>query len=133
MYVKTAEPDSQQGSISVASTSGQRPFRVDLTRSGSAIESEIEGHSLEALSGESVMVQSVTKELLLLQKAEAFLLRRMVKARDAYDIHILLEKGTELNPNLRAHLADAIYANEMDAAVISERLAQIDIDLVALN
>jgi|SRR5487761_96685 len=124
----TAGPDSQQGRIFVASTSGQRLFRVDLTKFGPAIESEIEAHQVEAQSGESVVIKSATKELLLLQKAEAFLLRRIVKARDAYDIYVLLEKGTALSSNLQAYLADAIRANEIDATAISDRLALIDID-----
>jgi hypothetical protein len=124
----TVGPGAQEGSIFVVSTSGQRLFRVDLTKFGPAIESEIETHPVEAQSGESVVIKSATKELLLLQKAEAFLLRRIVKARDAYDIHILLEKGAVLSPTLRAHLADAIHANEIDAAAISERLALIDVE-----
>ena len=119
---------TQEGSIFVSSSSGQRLFRVDLTKLGSAIESEIETHSVEARSGESVEIKSATKELLLLQKAEAFLLRRIVKARDAYDIHVLLQKGAVLSPNLMAHLEDAIHANEIDGGVILERLALIDLD-----
>ncbi len=124
---------TEEGSIFVSSSSGQRLFRVDLTKFGSAIESEIETHRIEAQSGESVEIKSATKELLLLQKAEAFLLRRIVKARDAYDIHVLLQKGALLSPNLRAHLQDAIHANEIDGAVISERLALIDRDRCSLE
>ncbi len=124
---------AKEGSILVASASGQRLFRVDLTNFGSAIESEIETHPVEAQSGELVMVRSATKELLLLQKAEAFLLRRIVKARDAYDIYILSERGAALSPILRAHLADAIYGNEIDAAAILERLALIDTKLCSLE
>jgi hypothetical protein len=124
---------TQEGSIFVSSSAGQRLFRVDLTKFGSAIESEIETHSVEAQSGESVDVKSATKELLLLQKAEAFLLRRFVKARDAYDIHVLLQKGAMLSSNLRAYLEDAIHANEFDGVAISERLALIDLDLCSLE
>ena len=119
---------SVEGSIFVSSSSGQRLFRVDLTKFGSAIESEIETHPIESQSGESVDIKSPTKELLLLQKAEAFLLRRIVKARDAYDIHVLVRKGASLSTNLRAHLEDAIHANEIDGATISERIALIDVD-----
>jgi hypothetical protein len=57
------------------------------------IESEMETHPIEAQAGESVQIKSATKELLLLHKAEAFLLRRIVKARDACDIYVLLQKG----------------------------------------
>lgn len=38
-----------------------------------------------------------------------------------------------LSTNLRAHLKDAIHANEIDGAVISERLALIDLDLCSLE
>jgi Nucleotidyl transferase AbiEii toxin, Type IV TA system len=124
---------TEEGSIFVSSSSGQRLFRVDLTKFGSAIESEIETHPVEGLSGESVEIKSATKELLLLQKAEAFLLRRITKARDAYDIHVLLQKGTVLSPSLRAHLQDAVHANEIDGAAISERLALVDLDLCRLE
>jgi hypothetical protein len=129
----TVGPGAQEGSIFVTSTSDQRLFRVDLTKFGSAIESEIEAHPVEAQSGETVVIKSATKELLLLQKAEAFLLRRIVKARDAYDIHVLLEKGAVLSPSLRAHLADAIHANEINAAAILERMALIDVELCSLE
>jgi hypothetical protein len=104
-----------------------------LTKFGSAIESEIETHTIESQSGESVDIKSPTKELLLLQKAEAFLLRRIVKARDAYDIHVLLQQGAVLNPNLKAHLEDAMHANEIDGETISERIALIDIDRCSLE
>jgi hypothetical protein len=129
----TVGPGTREGSIFVASTSGQRLFRVDLTKFGSAIESEIEAHSVEAHSGETAVIRSATKELLLLQKAEAFLLRRIVKARDAYDIHVLMEKGAVLSPTLRSHLVDAVHANEIDAAAISERLSRIDVELCSLE
>jgi hypothetical protein len=122
-----------EGSIFVSSSSGQRLFRVDLTKFGSAIESEIETHPIESQSGESVDIKTPTKELLLLQKAEAFLLRRIVKARDAYDIHVLLQKGAVLNPNLKAHLEDAMHANEIDGETVSERIALIDIDRCSLE
>ena len=128
-----ARSGTQEASIFVSRSSGQRLFRVDLTKFGSAIESEIETHSVETQSGESVEIKSATKELLLLQKAEAFLLRRIVKARDAYDIHVLLQKGAVLSANLRAHLQDAIHANEIEGAAISERLARIDVDLCSLE
>jgi hypothetical protein len=129
----TIGPGTQEGSIFVSSTSGQRLFRVDLTKFGPAIECEIEAHPVEAQSGESVVIKSATKELLLLQKAEAFLLRRKVKARDAYDIHVLLKRGAVLSSTLQAHLADTIHANEIDAEAILERLVLIDIELCSLE
>lgn len=124
---------AEEGSVFVSSSSGQRLFRIDLTKFGSAIESEIETHAGHTLSGELVEIKVATKELLLLQKAEAFLLRRIVKARDAYDIHVLLQKGALLSPNLRAHLQDAIHANEIDAGGISERIDLLNVDLCSFE
>jgi hypothetical protein len=80
-----------------------------LSRLGSAIESEIEDHHIDGETGLSAVVKSATKELLLLQKAEAFLLRRAVKARDAYDVQLLQKIDSALSANLRAHLQDTIY------------------------
>ena len=75
-----------------------------------------------------MVVKSATKELLLLQKAEAFLLRRKVKVRDAYDIHLLKALGAELNLNLQGHLADTVLANEMDEDTILERIEHINVN-----
>jgi hypothetical protein len=75
------------------------------------------------------VIKSASKELLLLQKAEAFLLRRKVKARDAYDIYVLTRIGATLNSNLRAHLADTILGNEIDSDSILDRIAHTSVDL----
>ncbi len=108
---------SLEGRIFVTTDSGRRLFRVDLSRLGSAIESL------------SAVVKSATKELLLLQKAEAFLLRRAVKARDAYDVHLLQSIGATLDANLRAHLEDTMLANEIDSNAISDRIDRVDKNL----
>jgi hypothetical protein len=133
LQFETTSQGGLEGNIFVARASGQRLFRVDLTKFGSVIESEIESRPVETQSGESVEIKSATKELLLLQKAEAFLLRRIVKARDAYDILVLQDKGAVLSSNLRAHLTDAIHANEIDGVTISERLALIDTKLCSVE
>jgi len=112
---------------------GRRLFRIDLTRLGSAIESEIEDHPVEGESGFSAIIKSATKELLLLQKAEAFLMRRSVKARDAYDIHLLNEIGAVLSLNLRAHLQDTILGNEIASETISDRIDRIGVNLCRLE
>ena len=121
--------DAQEGRIFVATNSGRRLFRIDLTRFGPAIESEIETHPVEGELGDAAVIKSASKELLLLQKAEAFLLRRKVKARDAYDIYLLTRIGATLNSNLRAHLADAIQGNEIDSDSILDRIAHTSVDL----
>jgi len=123
----------REGRISVTANAGQRLFQIDITRFGYAIESEIENHLTEGESGLSAVIRSPTRELLLLHKAEAFLLRRSVKARDAYDIYLLRELGAELNPNLRAHLHDTVLANELDSDTISDRISRVDRTLCRLE
>jgi len=130
---ETENSGARERRIFVTTTSGQRLFRVDLTRFGSAIESEIEAHPIEGESGLSAVIKSATKELLLLQKAEAFLLRRTVKARDAYDVHLLKQLGATLSPNLQAHLHDTVLANEIDSDTISGRIKRIDVDFCRLE
>jgi hypothetical protein len=121
--------ESFEGRIFVTANSGRRLFRVDLTRLGSAIETEIENHRIDGETGISAVVKSATKELLLLQKAEAFLLRRAVKARDAYDANLLRSLGATLSPNLRAHLQDTMLANEIDSNTISNRIDRVNENL----
>jgi nucleotidyltransferase AbiEii toxin of type IV toxin-antitoxin system len=125
--------DSREGRIFISTNTGQRLFRVDLTRLGSAIEGEIEDHRVDGEAGASAVIKSATKELLLLQKAEAFLLRRAVKARDAYDIHLLKGLGTTLGANLRAHLHDTVLANEIDSSTIAGRIDRVDVKLCTLE
>jgi Nucleotidyl transferase AbiEii toxin, Type IV TA system len=120
---------SFEGRVFVMTDSGRTLFRVDLSRLGSAIESEIEEHRMDGETGISTVVKSATKELLLLQKAEAFLLRRAIKARDAYDAHLLQSLGATLGKNLRAHLQDTMLANEIDSDTISNRIARVDKNL----
>ncbi len=124
---------SLEGRIFITTDSGRRLFRVDLSRLGSAIESEIEDHHVEGETGISAVVMSATKELLLLQKAEAFLLRRAVKARDAYDAHLLQNLGARLDANLQAHLQDTLLANEVDSDAISDRIDRVDKNLSRLE
>ena len=125
--------NSQEGRISVTSAEKERLFRVDLSNLGSAIESEIESHPIEEEAGISAVVKSATKELLLLQKAEAFLLRRTIKARDAYDVRLLKTLGAALSPNLQAYLGDTILANEIDSDTISDRIERIDMNRCRLE
>src|ERR1039458_7692602 len=101
---ETENSDATEGRILVSTSGDRQLFRIDLTKFGSAIQSEIETHEVEREKGIEAVIKSATKELLLLQKAEAFLLRRNVKARDAFDIHLLQHIGALLDTNLRAHL-----------------------------
>jgi hypothetical protein len=112
---------------------GRRLFRVDLTRLGSAIESEVESHPVDSEGHGSAVIKCVSKDLLLLQKAEAFLLRRSVKTRDAYDVHWLGKRGAKLTPTLRAHLEDSIRMSELDSEAIATRINKVDRKLCLLE
>ncbi len=62
-------------------------FKVDITRLGSVLESEVEEHTVE-IDGESfATVKAASRDLLLLHKAECSMLRKAMKARDAFDIY----------------------------------------------
>jgi len=51
-----------------------------------------------------------------------------VKARDAYDVHVLKKLGATLSANLQAHLEDTIIANEIDSDAILDRIERIDVN-----
>ena len=70
-------------------------------------------------------VKFISRDQQLLNKAETFLLRRNLKARDAYDVMDLLAKGASLTGNLKNHLEDMLYG-EFDADRIRERITQVD-------
>jgi hypothetical protein len=127
------DSDTRPERIFVSTETRQRLFRVDLSTLGSAIESEIEDRRVDGDARISAVIKSATKELLLLQKAEAFLLRRAVKARDAYDIYLLKGLGATLSTNLRAHLHDTVLANEIDSSSISSRIDRVDVKLCVLE
>jgi hypothetical protein len=111
--------------ISVSSPNDGVLFTVDLNRMGSVILSGIDERVLEGLgTSDAANVKFVSGDLLLLQKAEAFLLRTIVKARDAYDIRYLLDRGAALNGNLRDHLADLLLG-DIDREYITGRIANI--------
>lgn len=114
-----------EAKIAVADKSGRQLFRLDLTRFGSAIESQIIEHPAGVDENSPVTIKAASIHLLLLQKAEALLLRRGVRARDAYDIYVLKQRGAELNANLEAHLSDALRNNEIDSDLIHERIEYI--------
>lgn len=101
-------------------------FSVDLGGLGSVLQSGIEEHTLEAVSTNArVAIKTVSRDHLLLQKAEAFLFRPAVKVRDAYDIHLLLGANATLSPHLKHHLSDALAMREIGADQIAERIAQV--------
>jgi hypothetical protein len=78
---------------------------------------------------QSVIYVTATADYLLLQKCEVFLSHRHVKARDAFDIHLLLTRGASLNDNLRAHLEDFVSLKDLDGEFIEARIQNIDVRL----
>ena len=112
--------------LSVLGPSGQSLFTVDLGGLGSVLASGIEEHALEAVSQNSkTTIKSVSRNHQLLQKAEAFVLRKAVKTRDAYDIKILLDSGATLAGELRNHLSDGLLMNELNDADIADRIERV--------
>jgi hypothetical protein len=95
-------------------------FSVDMTKIASIIKTEVVTEVLPRTT-----VKAPTKNLLLLHKAEAFLTRSRLKARDAFDIRLLLDSGAELDANLKAHLSDTNH-DLLDSEFLSERISQID-------
>jgi hypothetical protein len=114
--------------IFVADSTGLPLFQIDFTRFGSVIESEIEDHHIEIEGDLLSNVRSASKDFLLLQKAETFLQRRIIKARDAYDIFLLFEVGAKLSPELHAHLEDSLHA-EFGPDEIKARIGQLTFKL----
>lgn len=101
-------------------------FKVDITRVGSVLESEVEQHAVEIDEENVATVKAASRDFLLLQKAECFLLRRIMKVRDAFDIHRLRESGVALSEQLKNHLHDTLMSHEIEAEDISSRIAQVD-------
>ena len=124
--LKTISSEEDQIKLMLSSNDGQALFTVDITRIGSVIESGVEEIPLEATAVNRVAnIKYVSRDQLLLNKAEAFLLRRNLKTRDAYDAMDLLTKGASLTGNLKNHLEDMLYG-EFGVDRIRERIKQVD-------
>jgi hypothetical protein len=117
---------TNQGFIKIWVQSNQRRlFSIDLTRIGGTV---LQGQLLEQPIAWDVSktVTTPSASYLLFQKCETFLDRRYVKARDAFDIDLLLSKGASLDDNLVAHLDDFIQMRELDGESIRSRIASVD-------
>ncbi|OLD79536.1 MAG: hypothetical protein AUF67_15865 [Acidobacteria bacterium 13_1_20CM_58_21] len=57
----------------------------------------------------------------------------MLKARDAFDIHLLLTRGAQLANNLQAHLEDFITMKEIERESIETRIQNIDAKLCTVE
>jgi nucleotidyltransferase AbiEii toxin of type IV toxin-antitoxin system len=110
----------------VKSRNGRYLFRVDLNRFGSVLESEVEEHVVAIDDETLAKVKSVSLDFQLLQKAECFLLRKVLKTRDGYDIHLLKKLGAVLDNNLKNHLADTLTSYEIEAEDIKDRIGHVD-------
>lgn len=107
-------------------------FSIEFTRiAGAALDSGIVRKSVGE-DREKVIV-TLSANHLLLQKCEAFLARRAVKARDAFDIHLLLSRGAALDDNLTAHLADFIRMREFDAEFLHARIDRVNAKLCTVE
>jgi hypothetical protein len=99
-------------------------FTIDLTGiGGSVLKTQIVKHSIAGESEKTVL--SPTPNYLLLQKCETFLNRRFVKARDAFDIYLLLQRGAHLDKHLHAHLEDSAAITEIDTEQLADRIRSI--------
>lgn len=106
------------------SSAGRVLFTIDVTRVTAVIKSELVERPL-ALDPMTVSVPS--RDLELLFKAEAFLKRSALKARDAFDIKLLLDSGAKLSPNLKAHLADGPAADRLeDPKFVADRIDRVN-------
>jgi hypothetical protein len=110
----------------VVGSGGQKLFTVDLTRmGGSVLVREIVKEEIEE-DGKTSLIPAASRDYLLLQKAESFVSRRVVKARDAFDIRLLLLRGAKFDALLSGHLEDALKWREVNADEINERIARLD-------
>ena len=71
-------------------------------------------------------MKSASRDFLLLQKAECFLLRRIVKTRDAFDVRLLKDSGAVLDQNLKSGLTDTLMSWEVGSEDIVKRIEQVD-------
>lgn len=118
--------DDTEMEVLVKSRNGSVLFKVDINRFGSVLESEVEEYSVSIDEATDAQVKAASRDFILLQKAECFLLRRIVKVRDAFDIHQLRDGGATLSGTLKSQLADTLMAYEIEATDIAKRIAQID-------
>jgi hypothetical protein len=109
--------------ITVESKDQQTLFTIDVSRTSAVIKSELVEQSILT---DDAIVKYPTRNLLLLHKAEAFLGRKNVKCRDAFDIKLLKDSGAELDGNLKFHLQDGVVSDRLeDPDFINQRIAAV--------
>lgn len=105
----------------------RRLFTVDLTRMGGPVLArQIVQEGISDEKG-TTLIPTASRDYLLLQKAESFVSRSIMKTRDAFDIRLLLSQGAKLDATLKSHLHDAILWREADGDQIKERIGKIDV------
>jgi hypothetical protein len=105
----------------------RRLFTVDLTRMGGPVLArQIVEEGISDEKG-TTLIPTASRDYLLLQKAESFVSRSIMKTRDAFDIRLLLSQGAKLDAGLKSHLHDAILWREVDGDQIKERIGKIDV------
>jgi hypothetical protein len=101
-------------------------FTIDITKISAVIHSAVIEVSLRKATGEEVQAKILSRDYLLFQKAESFLLRRHLKIRDPFDIAFLMRNGARLNDILAAHLADGRALEILeDPESIENRISQL--------
>src|SRR5437660_7271114 len=106
-------------------------FSIDLTSiGGNVLEIHIVKKAIA--SAPEKIVATPSANYLLFQKCETFLNRRHVKARDAFDIHLLLSRGAHLDKN-QAHLEEFIAMKEIDQDSIETRIQNINAKLCTVE
>ena len=102
---------------------GKVLFTIDIGSVSAIIKSELVEQNVLS---EEARIKYPTRNLLLLHKAEAFLGRKNVKCRDAFDIKMLIDSGAELDDNLKSHLQDGPAAEHLeDVEFIRKRIASV--------
>ena len=109
--------------INVESKDRRTLFTIDVSRTSTVIKSELVEHPILT---EEAIVKYPTRNLLLLHKAEAFLGRKNIKCRDAFDIKMLTDSAAELDGNLKFHLEDGVVSDRLeDPDFIYARIAAV--------
>jgi len=125
----TVEPARTVGEFTklIARDGARVLFTIDLTRISAVIRGELVEFPIPSDSGEHMFVQVPSPNLQLLFKAEAFLRRPFLQARDAFDIKLLQDSGAVLSDSLKVHLVDGPAAEKLgNPGFIAERIAQVN-------